>query len=1060
MTPDYDAVTSYLAEVQAQYESGHAREHAYRPALERLMNSFEDCLAVNDPRRSEHGNPDMIFLRRSHRAIILGYAEAKDIGVSLDQAEKSDQMSRYGGYANLFLTDYLEFRFFKNGEKYQKITLGKIKDGTIEVNPTARRELADEIAAFLSLPPEKIRSGRRLAQLMGAKSRRIRDNVSHYLEKTDEERNGELETIFSLMRRLLVHDLSTETFADMYAQTLVYGLFVARYSDTTPHDFTRQEARDLVPKSNPFLRKFFDHIAGADFDTRLTYIVDELCEVFQVSDVKDIVHKHLRVATGNTEKDPIIHFYEDFLKEYDPAERKRMGAYYTPVPVVQFIIRQVDASLKRDFGLSRGLADTSQITRTVDLGQEIEVMKTQSTGRRIKSKASTVERKFHRVQVLDPAVGTATFLNETIKFIYNGFKGQEGRWPSYVRDDLVDRLSGFELMMAPYTIAHLKLGITLSETGVEDIGKRLGVYLTNTLEEGVPRQPDLFSFGLAQAVSDESEAASEIKHQRPIMVIMGNPPYSGISSNETQFANQLVTKYKVEPGGTIKLQERKHWLNDDYVKFIAFAEDMIGKNGEGVLAMITNHGYLDNPSFRGMRWHLAKTFDNIRVVDLHGNLKKRETAPDGSKDQNVFDIQPGVAIILATKTGQKNRGQLANVQHSEAYGTRAEKFTRLSNDDLAWQNLALDKNMVYFKPQNTFGQSAYDEGVNLDDLFIVTNTGIVTMGDKFIIADSKQKITERVEKLISGGYTEQELKGDFQLGKNYAAWAIGNCEAIQFDEAKIVPLAYRPFDTRYTYLDNKLVWRPRTNVMHNYVEGENVGLLFSRMTKGRPFAHAFITNTISEVIFLSPLSGTNAFNAPLYQYHDDGTRTPNFKPDVLKKLTVKLEQAYGPFEIMDYVYAVLYSPMYRRTYQAFLANDFPKIPIPESDAEFKRMSMLGHELRDLHLMKSPALDQFGTTFPETSTDEVDRAEWVADSNDDEKGKVFINDAQYFGAVPKVAWDFCIGGNQPAQKWLKDRKGQRLSNSEIEHYQRVIQALVGTHTIMLRIDQTVGFAAGA
>ncbi|TWP21564.1 SAM-dependent DNA methyltransferase, partial [TM7 phylum sp. oral taxon 346] len=336
-------IHDYLAEIKRQFHSGHAIEHAYRPALQRLMETFDDVVAVNDPKHSEHGAPDFVFLKQSNNSIIRGYAEAKDITVNLDKTEKTNQMERYAGYTNLVLTDYLEFRFYKNGEKYETVSLGCVKQGKLHLQPENGERLLRELQAFLDLPPESIKSGRRLAQIMGGKARRIRDNVEIYL-KSEYVEAHELEKIYEMMKRLLVHDLDETKFADMYAQTLVYGLFVARYGDDTPENFTRSEARDLVPASNPFLRHFFDHIAGTGFDKRLAKIVDELCEIFSVSDVRNIVHRHLRIADNNAcdTKDPIIHFYEDFLQSYDSLERKKMGAYYTPTPVVRFIVRQID----------------------------------------------------------------------------------------------------------------------------------------------------------------------------------------------------------------------------------------------------------------------------------------------------------------------------------------------------------------------------------------------------------------------------------------------------------------------------------------------------------------------------------------------------------------------------------------------------------------------------------------------------------------------------------------------------------------------------------------------
>ncbi|MHB8968244.1 MAG: N-6 DNA methylase [Thermoleophilia bacterium] len=758
-------IEQYVGEVLTQYKSGHAKEHAYRPALERLMTSFENVTAINDPKRSAHGNPDFVFLNKSNRDIILGYAEAKDIDISLDKTEKTDQMRRYGGYENLFLTNYIEFRFFQNGNKYQTIVIGKLKNGKLKLNPAMYDQLADELAQFLALPPESIKSGKRLAQIMGAKARRIRDNVQLYLAHEDDERNQELEKMYNMMKELLVHDLTTETFADMYAQTLVYGLFVARFNDTTPENFDRKEARDLVPSSNPFLSEFFDHIVGPRFDKRLAYIVDELCEVFSVSDVNALVHKHLKLFEVGDEKDPIIHFYEDFLKEYDPDVRKQMGAYYTPLPVVRFIIKNVDEILKKDFGLPRGLADTSKKKVTLT------------------SQGKNYKQEMHKVQILDPAVGTATFLNEIIKHIFAGFKGQQGRWPSYVLDDLLPRIHGFELMMAPYTIAHLKLDMTLQESGVKDLKRRLGVYLTNTLEEGFAKQPDLFSFGLADIVSKEAEEAAKIKHERPIMIVMGNPPYFVESANKTEFAASLVSKYKTEPGGRVKLKERNSkMINDDYVKFIAFAEEMITKNGEGIVAMITNNGYLSNPTFRGMRWHLATSFDKIFVLNLHGNSKIKETAPDGGKDENVFDIQQGVAIILAIRTLKKRKGKIAQTYFQEIYGTREHKFTKLA-EKINFINFDIEANKYFqLHPINTADEGVYEKYIDVSKVFMSKAAGIKTSSDSVSIAFSKTDLRKQIEA----------------------------CSEIDvFNESKIKRILYRPFDMRYIYYDAQIVKRDR-----------------------------------------------------------------------------------------------------------------------------------------------------------------------------------------------------------------------------------------------------------
>ena len=1020
------AIATYLDQVSQQFYSGHAVEHAYRPALQALMSSFDDTVAVNDPKHSEHGAPDFVFLKKSNTKLIQGYAEAKDITISLDRTEKSEQMKRYAGYANLYLTDYLEFRFFKNGEKYETISLGYIKDGKLYKTPENAERLMRELEAFLQQTPESIRSGKRLAQIMGGKARRIRDNVALYLGD-DTATSQELVKMYQMMQKMLVHDLSEEKFADMYAQTLVYGLFVARYGDSTPESFTRSEARDLVPASNPFLRHFFDHIVGPNFDTRLGYIVDELCEIFSVSDVREIVHKHLRIADESTDaKDPIIHFYEDFLQEYDPAERKKMGAYYTPTPVVKYIVRQVDRILREDFGIAKGLASTETITQTID---------TQPWRKKGERKDRTTrDITLPHVQVLDPAVGTATFLNETIKFVHKEFAGQEGMWPSYVNDNLLKRLHGFELMMAPYTIAHLKLGMTLRETGVDSLSERLGVYLTNTLEEGVPQQPDLFSFGLAEAVSEESRLAAEIKSEKPVMVVMGNPPYSVSSNNKSKYIENLVADYKKD------LNERNiQPLSDDYIKFIRFAEEMIAKNGSGVVAMITNNSYIDGLIHRQMRKHLLQTFDKIYVLDLHGNSKKQEVAPDGSKDANVFDIMQGVGIILGVKTGE-NKSELAEVYHADIYGVRQKKFDELNNDVPEFKNVKVAAPSYFFLSKDTNLQSEYEKFIGIRDLMPISSSGVQTKRDLLFVDINQQEVANRIQELL-----ENDVDDNFISKYNIHDSTGYNLKArirdSKFDDSKKLEYNVRPFDNQYIYYDENLIGRAFYKVM-KHMKHDNVALTVSRQFHD-DFKYALVANKVTDINYIASAGKFGGgYTFPLYLYHDDGTRTPNFAPAELSALTRQLTGEPSPEDVLDYIYAVLHSPSYRAKYKEFLKIDFPRVPAP-TQAEFDRLVPLGRQLRQLHLMKSPAVDDFITTYPVAGDNVVEKPHY-------DGGNVYINDTQYFGSVPQLAWEFYIGGYQPAQKWLKDRRGRTLTMQDIAHYQRIIRILCETDSLMRQI----------
>lgn len=1009
----FDAFQNYIQSISKKYSYEETSEMGYRTDFEDLLKGIFESINVkrfdHDAKSIEGNKPD--FVVRKNDIPIL-YIEAKDIGVSLDKVEKSEQMSRYFGYANLVLTDYVEFRFYRNGISYgEPIRIASIDKHNRELLPIIDNYeyLAKTLIDFASTHKEPIRSGTHLAKIMGGKAQRIRDNVRHLFSE-NEKKDEDLISLYSAIKNMLVNDLTPHAFADMYAQTLVYGLFVARYYDKTKNNFSRAEARELIPNTNQFLKHFFDHIVGVEFKGSLKYIVDELCEVFSHADVGKLMEDYFKISKdASNNHDPVIHFYEDFLHEYDPELKKKMGAYYTPQPVVNFIVKSVDTILKKQFGLVGGLADTSKLAN-----------------------------KKHRVQILDPATGTGTFISTIIREIYNPFKknGQEGRWPAYVHNDLLPRIHGFELMMAPYTIAHLRLGIAFRKTGFWDFHRRLGIYLTNSLEKG-NKQQEMFAFGLAESIADESKEALIIKNETPVMVVIGNPPYSGVSSNETEYANSLVDRYKVEPGGQQKLQERKHWLNDDYVKFISLAETMVSKSGEGIVAMITNNGYLDNPTFRGMRWHLAKTFDTIFILDLHGNAKKKEKSPDGSKDENVFDIMQGVGIILAIKTDKKKPDQLAAVYHSELYGTRKYKFDELSKPR-QWQKLILDPKMLYFVPKNRNGQDEYEKGIKINELFLQNTTGIVTMGDGFIIDGNKTIIEERVQKLINGEYQKTSLDNEFGLGKNYAKFVLDNSSKLFYDETKLIKISYRPFDERWTYFDNKVVWRWREKIMKNFIVGDNIGLVFERSMTGDVFA----VKSMPEHAFLGT-AGFAGQSAPLFLYFEDGSKIPNLNLEIIHKIE-NIVGKVSPEDIFDYIYAALNSSSYREKYKEFLKIDFPRAPYPKNKSSFDNLVKLGKELREIHLLESPKVNKFITTFSIEGSDIVEKLEF-------KDGNIYINDQQYFGNVSKEVWEFYIGGYQPAQKWLKDRKDQKLKNEDLEHYQKMIVALEETIKTIDKID---------
>lgn len=1014
-------VEEYLESVARKYTNENTSEYGYRTDFENLLSSIFEKINVNeiehDAKTKEGNKPDFIITKNK---VPILYIETKNIGTNLDGIEKSSQMARYYGYDNLVLTDYLELRFYRNGERYeQPIIIGTFdkKNRKIISNPGSFGHLIDTLIEFTESHKEPIKSGLHLAKIMGGKARRIRENINQIFQS--EAQDNELHRVYETIKQLLVHDLSLENFADMYSQTLVYGLFVARFYDKSLDNFSRIEARELIPASNPFLRHFFDHIAGPDFNKRLEIIVDELCEVFLHADVEKLMDDYYKKEKGNEKvkgSDPVVHFYEDFLKEYDPELRKKMGAYYTPEPVVNFIVKSVDEILKKDFGLKNGLAD-----------------------------ASKSENGIHKVQVLDPAVGTGTFFNAVIREIYKDFKlkKQEGRWPSYVHNDLLPRIHGFELMMAPYTIAHLKLSMAFKKTGFKYFNDRLGIYLTNSLED-IKKQEGLFAFGFAESIAKESEEAEKIKHKTPIMVVVGNPPYSVSSQNKGEWIENEMKIYKKD------LNERNiQPLSDDYIKFIRFAEQFVEKNGSGIVAMITNNSFLDGVIHRQMRKHLLETFGDIYIVNLHGNSKKKEKAPDGSKDENVFDIQQGVSInIFVRKESQYSKRSLAEVFYYDLYGNREKKFNFINKETLKnikWLKLDHVEPHYFFAPKDFSSEEEYKSGIVIKELFKVNGNGIKTNNDNFLVDFTKDRLLKKIDEFISERSVEKirsSLKltdGRYWNSERERVKIIENNNK-EYHEYKYL---YRPFDFRWIYYQPNLIEIGRggaskktmVNLMYS-----NYALIACKQYAGGKHFTTFITSHLTDMSS-QPFAPYNIF--PLYIYKDDSSKIPNFDSNILNQI-MKFIGDFDPEQLLDYIYAVLHTPSYRTKYKEFLKIDFPRVPYPKDRKQFDELAKIGKELRELHLMESPKLQKATLPYPEAGSDIVEKVEY-------KEGRVYINSNQYFGKVSEIAWNFYIGGYQPAQKWLKDRKGRTLTNEDIEHYQKIIYILDETDKLMRKLD---------
>jgi len=920
------------------------------------------------------------------------------------------------------------------------LRLNSIAIGFEEEEPSLIEMLARMHEAF---DVEEIRNGLMLARIMAQSARALRDDIRAHLP-AQLQSEGDLADLYYLMKKQLVRDLDTNKFADMYAQTLVYGLFVARHRSHTLEGFSRAEARGLLPPTNPFLQVLFDHVAGEGFDPRLRKTVDELCESFDLSDVRLVVSDHLAAYQANLDdaRDPIVHFYEDFLNEYDPEQKQARGVYYTPRPIVRFIVEQVHKILRDQFGLEQGLGDASM--RAVEIDP--------ATGLVATAAATTSTREFvHKVQILDPAVGTATFLNESILFIQEVLGLDSEAWGEYVYRDLIPRLSGFELMMAPYTIAHMKLAMTLADSGI-GIDERLGVYLTNTLEPASSLTHDLITYQLAEAFTQESEAASSVKSERPVMVVLGNPPYSGISSNETKFANDIVERYKVEPGGG-KLQEKKHWLNDDYVKFLGYAEQTVARTGEGIVAMITNNGFIDNLTFRGMRWQLAKTFDEIRILDLHGNSKKKEKTPDGGKDENVFDITQGVSIIFAIKKPAPRESEYATVLHCDLFGSRVSKFDALRAGSFTFEPVELDPKYFFFVNKNQTGKSDYLAGVGIDELFNASVSGIVTARDSVVIDIDRDKLRGRIERFTAREESDDAIRSWLFPGKQDKKYLAGDSRGWQLSAARrlianndhdalIKPVVYRPFDKRFIYYSPQMVDWGRESMMKYLIDRDNVGLVVPKQIAPGESPGALVIDTIAGHKTYSAYNTNYVF--PLFVFDASGSEHPNFDARVLETFLSRLSFEPAALDIFDYVYGVLWTPSYRQTNGHHMEDGYPRIPAPVSDDEFLRIALAGAALRSAHLMKDELRTDPGPSFPVNGSNLISEARWDGNC-------IWINQTQHFPGVDEAVFKFKVGGYQPLSKWLYDRKASVLSGSDIRYVSLMIQAIQTTARVGLELD---------
>jgi len=1025
---------SYLQSIATLTQRGDAREESYYPALKSLLEDLAQTLhrAVQVtvlPKPTEAGNPDFRIWDGSHQ--VIGYIEAKAPGAKLDIVETSEQLQRYlHTFPNVILTDFYEFRLYRQGVLLERALLARpFIAQTLKARPPAEQleALTHLFQTFFSFALPPTLTPEALSVELARRTRFLRDEVIR--PELAQKQKG-LYGFYEAFQKYLIAGLTEEQFADLYAQTITYGLFAARTRTHGP--FNRQMAYALIPSTIGILRDVFQFISLGKPSPQMEVIVDEIAAVLHAADVQAILTQYYQQGKGD---DPILHFYETFLAEYDPETRERRGVYYTPQPVVRYIVRAVHDLLQTRFGLADGLAD-SQVT------------------------------------LLDPAAGTLTFPAEAIHLAFREFtrKYGEGAKDNLLRGHILPHFYAFELLMAPYAIGHMKIGFLLEALGVPlQNGERFQFYLTNTLEMEDLQQitiPGLSS------LSEESHHAAQVKKDEPILVILGNPPYSGISANQNEWTEQLLktdldgaqSYYTVD--GKPLGEKNPKWLQDDYVKFLRFAQWKIHKAGRGIVAMITNHGYLDNPTFRGMRQSLLQTFDEIYILDLHGNSLKRETAPNGGPDENVFDIRQGVAIALMIKHGNTD---FRGVFHAHLYGTRADKYAWLDSHDIStagYQPIAPASPYYFFTPRLTQNLEAYQSWPSVTEIFPLNSVGIVTARDNLTIRWTPDEIWTTV--LTFSQLSEELAREAFQLGKDARDWKVSLAQQdVKRDggphREKIVPILYRPFDVRYTYYTGRsrgFHCMPRPEVMRHMLAGENLALCVGRqghVVGPGEWTLAFCAKHI--VDFNMFYRGGNV-NIPLYLY--PSAEAPDMfhqerRPNLAEGLLPKLAAAYGftpaPEDVLAYIYAVFYSPTYRQKYAQELRTDFPRVPFTADADVFRQMATLGRQLMDLHLLRSPALATPLVKYQGQGSDMVEKARYDAQTQ-----RVYINADKYFEGITPAMWEYQIGGYQVLEKYLKDRKGRRLDDPV--RYIRIATAIAHTMDIQQQIDEIYPQVEGA
>ncbi|EAH6916434.1 DNA methyltransferase [Campylobacter jejuni] len=1033
--------------------STNDKEHTHRTALQNLLQAIKDnqdkqnkISIKQEPNNDKEGRgaPDFLITKDF---LTLGYIENKRVNANLDNIITSDQILKYTKLSpNIILTDYLRFILLSLNDKNEIIICKEVKICSLDeiksivknqsLLDTKTQELNELFSIFFSKIPNPINSALDFANHLSLRTRILKD------ELLLSSKNETLLSLFNTFKETLYKELSYEEFCDSFAQTLTYSLFLAKLNNDTAKEIDLNNAKKFIPKSFPLIRSMSGFLDDS-FENleNIKWLLEEIINIINHIDITSIIKELNKTSEKDlfnrnilsTHKDPYLHFYETFLASYDPKLREVRGVYYTPAPVVIFIINAIDEALKQDFNHKKGLSEALD----------------------------------KNITLLDFATGTGTFLLEAFRKALEPISKNS---VNYNPKALIDKFCGFEFLIAPYTIAHLKISQSFKEEFNSPLNddESLKIALTNTLYfKSISKEHnDQNTLFTLIDLTKEFKKAQKIKEEQ-ILIITGNPPYSGASSNKGLYEDEIKISYGLEPSKANLSKEQKKYINlyfqektkqntntfkaiyekhkleneknpkvmlDDYVKFIRFAQSKIDSQESGIFAFISNNSFLDNPTFRGMRYSLMQSFDKIYILNLHGDTRKKEKAPDGSKDDNVFDIMQGVSINIFIK--QNSKAKNTNIYYHDLYGKRKDKYEFLYENDLnsiKWTLVKNNEPFYLFLPQNNDLLEEYNKGISVKDIFMLSSVGIASSKDAILISTNNKKLEQQVYNFYN-----------------------------EFDKKYIKEIAYKPFDTQKIYYDIKKVERPRIDIMEHFLGYENIGLIYDRGTNLKEISNLFISSKVID----KHLVGANSYVSPLYLYPTTRSKkflkkeNPNFNEE---NFTSKIEnfkesfrtfidelykEKFSPQNILGYIYAVLFHKIYREKYLDFLKIDFPKIPFTKDKNTFKNLSKLGLKLVNLHLLKNDELDfNVGEALFKDIKNKNFKIQKIKYNKDVKE--LFINESLYFNKVSPEIYEFKIGGYAVLDKYLKSHKEEDIDH---KYFTLIIQTLDETLKIQDEISK--------